>query len=211
MATNNHSIPNLSLSPRPVDSCHGNSNSNSKMQKQDKEEEQEQDQEQEVEQEQVIGHCDLDLSSLLPDEVLEFILSLASPYGELRAARQVNRRWRRCAHTVMLRRSRALVRATSDMKLRWKRAGRMAANVAAIFPPSSHANKAAPPTIQISKRYSHSACYDDVTLSMFVFGGCTCTSSTFNDLWRLDMTTRTWSRPAATGSYPSPKVRICSF
>ncbi len=41
---------------------------------------------------------------------------------------------------------------------------------------------------------------------MYVFGGCTSTSTTFNDLWRLDCTTRTWSRPISTGTYPSPKA-----
>jgi len=59
---------------------------------------------------------------------------------------------------------------------------------------------------QITKRYSHSAVYDDGTLSMFVFGGCTSTSTTFNDLWRLDLTTRTWHRPISGGTYPSPKA-----
>ena len=36
--------------------------------------------------------------------------------------------------------------------------------------------------------------------------GCTSTSTTFNDLWRLDPTTREWSKPLATGAYPSPKA-----
>ena len=43
---------------------------------------------------------------------------------------------------------------------------------------------------------------------MYVFGGCTSTSTTFNDLWRMDLTTRTWERPLATGTYPSPKVSL---
>ena len=42
--------------------------------------------------------------------------------------------------------------------------------------------------------------------SVFIFGGCTSTSTTFNDLWRLDPTKREWSRPLATGAYPSPKA-----
>lgn len=41
---------------------------------------------------------------------------------------------------------------------------------------------------------------------MYVFGGCTATSTTFNDLWRLDLDTRTWVRPITMGSYPSPKA-----
>merc|ERR1712226_247815 len=41
---------------------------------------------------------------------------------------------------------------------------------------------------------------------MYIFGGCTSTATTFNDLWRLDLTTRRWHRPIATGTYPSPKA-----
>lgn len=41
---------------------------------------------------------------------------------------------------------------------------------------------------------------------MYVFGGCTSTNTTFNDLWKLNLTTRLWVRPLPTGSYPSPKA-----
>ena len=41
---------------------------------------------------------------------------------------------------------------------------------------------------------------------MYVFGGCTSTSSTFNDLWELELNTRTWRRPQSMGAYPSPKA-----
>ena len=56
----------------------------------------------------------------------------------------------------------------------------------------------------IGKRHSHSACiYEN---SMYVFGGCTATCTTFNDLWRLDLDSRQWVRPITMGSYPSPKA-----
>ncbi|XP_067002520.1 F-box only protein 42 isoform X2 [Anabrus simplex] len=41
---------------------------------------------------------------------------------------------------------------------------------------------------------------------MYVFGGCTSTSTTFNDLWRLDLNKRQWVRPLTMGTYPSPKA-----
>lgn len=44
---------------------------------------------------------------------------------------------------------------------------------------------------------------------MYVFGGCACTMTTFNDLWRLDLTSRQWSRLCITGTtgiYPAPKA-----
>lgn len=49
----------------------------------------------------------------------------------------------------------------------------------------------------ITERYSHSACYHDK--SVYIFGGCTSTSTTFNDLWRFDLNKRQWIRPLAIG------------
>lgn len=56
----------------------------------------------------------------------------------------------------------------------------------------------------ITKRYCHSASIHGN--SMYVFGGCTSASTTFNDLWRLDLTKRQWIRPLTMGTYPSPKA-----
>uniref|UniRef100_F6YWZ1 F-box protein 42 n=1 Tax=Xenopus tropicalis TaxID=8364 RepID=F6YWZ1_XENTR len=52
------------------------------------------------------------------------------------------------------------------------------------------------------------ACYYDANQSMYVFGGCTQSScnAAFNDLWRLDLNSKEWIRPLASGSYPSPKA-----
>lgn len=56
----------------------------------------------------------------------------------------------------------------------------------------------------VSERYSHCACYHNK--SMYIFGGCTHTCTTFNDLWRLDLTTGEWVRPLATGD----PIRECA-
>ena len=41
---------------------------------------------------------------------------------------------------------------------------------------------------------------------MYVFGGCTATNTTFNDLWRFDLSVHEWTRLLTTGTYPSPKA-----
>lgn len=41
---------------------------------------------------------------------------------------------------------------------------------------------------------------------MFVFGGGSSTETTFNDLWRFDLSSRNWVRPISMGTYPSPKA-----
>ncbi|XP_018572049.1 F-box only protein 42 [Anoplophora glabripennis] len=129
---------------------------------------------------------DNSLVDSLPDEVLEFILSLIPPYKDLHDCMQVSKRWRRCVLNVVRTRQRNLYRAINDFDVRWER-----------ITPADMA-----PTI--TKRYSHTAVVHEN--SMFVFGGCTCAMTTFNDLWRLDLSKRQWIRPLAMGTYPSPKA-----
>ncbi|XP_032676240.1 F-box only protein 42 isoform X2 [Odontomachus brunneus] len=122
----------------------------------------------------------------LPDELLEYILSLVPPYKTLESCKFVCKRWRRTTEVVIARNEAHFQRSVAVGSLLW------------YSLPSIHG----PPTI--GKRHSHSACiYDN---SMYVFGGCTSTWTTFNDLWQLDLDTRTWMRPITMGSYPSPKA-----
>lgn len=64
---------------------------------------------------------------------------------------------------------------------------------------TSHAQK----ENRIAGRYSHSSVVHGD--SMFIFGGGTFEATNFNDLWRFDLSTRTYIRPLSTGSYPPPK------
>ncbi|KAL2750713.1 F-box only protein 42 isoform X1 [Vespula maculifrons] len=122
----------------------------------------------------------------LPDELLEYILSLIPPYKDLQECKLVSKRWFRATKNVIEHNEAHFRKAVSFGALFWS-----------LWP-----KKTRMPTI--SKRHSHSACiYEN---SMYVFGGCTATSTTFNDLWRLDLDTRTWVRPITMGSYPSPKA-----
>ncbi|XP_071448808.1 F-box only protein 42-like [Hetaerina americana] len=122
----------------------------------------------------------------LPDEVLEYIISLTSSYKDLEECKVVCKRWHRSVLNVIRFKKYNLHRAIAENNVQWQHVR-----------PLDMA-----PTI--TKRYSHSACcYGN---SMYVFGGCTSTSTTFNDLWRLDLTRRQWVRPLSMGSYPSPKA-----
>lgn len=56
---------------------------------------------------------------------------------------------------------------------------------------------------RIAARYSHSAVVHGD--SMFIFGGGTFEATNFNDLWRFDLSTRSYVRPLSTGCYPPPK------
>lgn len=122
----------------------------------------------------------------LPDELLEYILSLIPPYKDLQVCKLVCKRWWRAAKNVIARNETHFQKSIAYGSLLWNSL------------PSTHW------VPMIGKRHSHSACtYNN---SMYVFGGCTATCTTFNDLWRLDLDTRTWVRPITIGSYPSPKA-----
>ena len=77
---------------------------------------------------------------------------------------------------------------------------------AAAAPAGSNSSSTTPHVIEVGKRYSHSAAFHPGSDSIFVFGGCTSSATTFCDLWRLDLTTRTWHLMQTTGTYPSPKA-----
>ncbi|KAI4502377.1 hypothetical protein M0802_002289 [Mischocyttarus mexicanus] len=122
----------------------------------------------------------------LPDELLEYILSLIPPYKDLQECRLVSKRWCRATKNVIDHNEAHFRKAVSCGALIWN-----------LCPKKNQMH-------MISKRHSHAACiYKN---SMYVFGGCTATLTAFNDLWRLDLDTRTWIRPITMGSYPSPKA-----
>lgn len=121
----------------------------------------------------------------LPEEVFEFILSFLSPYNDLKNCMLVCKSWRKSVKHAVKRMQHEFIKAISEMHINW-----------------CHLTPDPGPTI--TKRYSHSACCQGT--SMYVFGGCTSTSTTFNDLWRLDLASRRWIRPLSMGTYPSPKA-----
>lgn len=122
----------------------------------------------------------------LPDVLLEYILSLIPPYKDLEECKLVSKRWFCATQNVIHYNKTHFHKSVAYGSLLW----------------NPCTPKQRMPTI--AKRHSHSACtYEN---SMYVFGGCTATCTTFNDLWRLDLDTRTWVRLITKGNYPSPKA-----
>ncbi|XP_046362016.1 F-box only protein 42-like [Haliotis rufescens] len=121
----------------------------------------------------------------LPEEILEIILAKLSPYRDLKSAKLVCKQWHRLVTGVTQKLYENFQQCIKTSSVAWT-------------PFQAEAG----PTI--TERYSHCACYYDK--SLYVFGGCTSTNTTFNDLWRFDLATRQWIRPLAMGTYPSPKA-----
>lgn len=55
-----------------------------------------------------------------------------------------------------------------------------------------------------TERHSHSSAI--IGHNLYVFGGLSATSTSYNDLWIFNLNDKTWLRPMSTGSYPSPKA-----
>ncbi|XP_070207783.1 F-box only protein 42-like [Littorina saxatilis] len=121
----------------------------------------------------------------VPEEVLEMIFGHLSPYADLKSSMLVCRQWHRVVSDLIVKLQRNFHQMLRASEMTW-----------------SFIASEQPPTI--TDRFSHSACY--FHQSMYIFGGCSATNTTFNDLWRFDLTTRQWARPVASGTYPSPKA-----
>ena len=55
----------------------------------------------------------------LPDEVLDYILSLVSTYGDLRSCHRVSHRWKNAVHRVAHNHGLAIEKAMPEMRLLW--------------------------------------------------------------------------------------------
>uniref|UniRef100_A0A803VU02 F-box protein 42 n=1 Tax=Ficedula albicollis TaxID=59894 RepID=A0A803VU02_FICAL len=122
----------------------------------------------------------------LPEEVLEYILSFLSPYQEHKTAALVCKQWYRLIKGVAHQCYHGFIKAVQEGNIQWE---------SRTYPY---------PGTPITQRFSHSACYYDANQSMYVFGGCTQSScnAAFNDLWRLDLNSKEWIRPLASGELP---------
>lgn len=144
----------------------------------------------------------------LPAEVLRYILSHLSPYGDLPNCKLVCKYWYESVAGKLLIQffdnievTYCFFAATLDAQATKFRASIRTANVQWFYYNPQEAPR-------ISARYSHSCCLHSNL--MYIFGGCTAGKTTFNDLWTFDLLSRQWIRPLASGSYPPPKA-CCSM
>ncbi|KXJ69261.1 hypothetical protein RP20_CCG028040 [Aedes albopictus] len=122
----------------------------------------------------------------LPNEILEFIFGLIPPYQDLEQCSAVCKRWASLAMNVQMRKRATLQKGLLDFNLCWRR------EVLNSQTPS------------IAARFAHASSLH--RNSMYVFGGASSYDTTFNDLWRFDLSRREWIRPISMGTYPSPKA-----
>ncbi|CAD7011270.1 unnamed protein product [Ceratitis capitata] len=148
-----------------------------------------------------IGSVHLDS---LPEEILEFILTYLPPYRDLECCRLVCKRWNAVVKNLIRRSKLNLHKGLIEYRLRWEIFSQQTATNVAESKYLAK-NLSIPPTQPpiIAGRFSHSTVRHGN--SMYVFGGGSSSDTTFNDLWRFDLSEMIWERPLSMGSYPSPK------
>lgn len=119
----------------------------------------------------------------LPEELLERIFSFTSQYTDYESISRVCVKWNRIIDGLRILNRTTFFDCLENGKIYWKRFD----------------NRFSP-----SQRHSHSSCRVDNKL--YIFGGLSGTSTSYNDLWLFDLSLKTWSRPVCNGSFPSPKA-----
>ncbi|CAF3202581.1 unnamed protein product [Rotaria socialis] len=126
----------------------------------------------------------------LPEEILLRIFRSLLPYKDYASIRLVCRQWERLWRVIKSWRMNtfydSLSLSTSSVSIHWH----------LIDPPAK---------FNLTPRFSHSVCYVDSKRMLYVFGGNRDMATSLNDFWSLDLSTRSWERILATGSYPPPK------
>ncbi|CAL8111450.1 unnamed protein product [Orchesella dallaii] len=128
----------------------------------------------------------------LPDEILENIFARVSPYNDLDSIRQVCKRWYTVSKKVISSLQSNFEQSVIDGNLQCE-------VISAPIPEQGQRLGSC-----ISERFGHMCGYYDKAI--YVVGGTTNTPTTFNDMWKFDLSNRLWSRCLASGQYPTPKA-----
>lgn len=119
----------------------------------------------------------------LPEEILERIFSFTSQYTDYLNISQVCIKWKRIIDGLRILNKTTFFDCLENGRIYWK----------------SFENKFSP-----AQRHSHSSCR--VENDLYIFGGLSGTSTSYNDLWLFNLSQKTWCRPLCNGSFPSPKA-----
>lgn len=123
------------------------------------------------------------INQKLPEEMLEKIFSFTSQYKDYINISEVCVKWYRIIVGLRQLNKATFNESLENGQIYWK----------------CFENKFSP-----TQRHSHSSAR--VGDRLFIFGGLSGTTTSYNDFWVFDLNTKTWYRPTTTGAYPSPKA-----
>lgn len=153
----------------------------------------------------------------LPEELIIKILSYLSPYTDTKSARLVNRKWLRLITAIEHQSHRLFLKCVKSHNIMWKVNKQRSYDVTDVLLPGSKSEKPfrrviqKPNTNVPSPRFSHSS----VILGqyMYIFCGTSSefnTGSTYNDLYKFDLSNHVWQKIKAEGLLPAPR-ECCTF
>jgi F-box protein 42 len=128
------------------------------------------------------NYSEFDINNL-PAEILERIFSFTSQYKDYVNLSRVCKKWHSIIENLRQVNKKTFAESFHNGQIKWQ-------CVEEKFAPT--------------QRHSHSC----VRLNdkLYVFGGLSGTSTSYNDLWIFDLNEKKWSRPNTSGAYPSPKA-----
>ncbi|XP_075588290.1 F-box protein 42 isoform X2 [Dermatophagoides farinae] len=152
----------------------------------------------------------------LPTLAIEFILSQLT-YYQLLQIRLVSRHWYSLIQEYLSRADRNFFINLTNYRVQWVAVKEQvkycnqhqsqkstAANAEFKYELNLNSSKKLRTIPRMSPRLHHLACYVDNY--MYVYGGCVSLTTTYNDLWRFDTTSKHWSRIVAEGTLPLPRL-----
>ncbi|XP_002165313.3 F-box only protein 42 [Hydra vulgaris] len=156
--------------------------------------------------------------SELPDEIIIKIFSYLSPYTDIKHSKLVNRKWNRIISTNESHSKKIFYESLHNGNIKWQIHKQSSYNIIDTLVPGTWSGKTRRSKVQLPNinipfpRFSHSA----VVLGRYLYVFCGSTSesnfssSTYNDLHRLDLSMRTWQKVKTEGLMPAPR-ECCSM
>ena len=158
-----------------------------------------------------------DFFNHIPEEIILKILSYLSPYTDTKNAKLVNRRWNRLISSIEHHNDRVFLEAVKTSNIMWQIHKLRSYDITDTLVPGTPQNGKVRTKVKRQNknvpapRFSHAAVI--MGQYLYVFGGSSSESpsgSTFNDLFRLNLSNRSWEKCQPEGLLPAPR-ECCTF
>jgi len=153
-----------------------------------------------------------DFFNHLPEELILKVLSYLSPYTDTKTAKLVNRRWNRLISSIERHNDRVFHEAIRTSNIMWQIHKLRSYDITDTLVPGTHRKGAVRTKVKRqnknvpSPRFSHAAVI--MRQYLYIFSGSNseyASGSTYNDIYRLDLSSHTWERVQANGLHPAPR------
>ena len=156
---------------------------------------------------------DFSFFNVLPDELVIKILSYLSPYTDTKSAKLVNKKWNEIINFNQVHNRKVFLESIENLSIMWKIRTQRCYDISETLIPHPYKGRTNYRTKTLRSnnnipqgRFAHGC----VVLGqyMYIFGGSiseTRNSSTFNDLYKLDLSTYTWQKVKTDGLLPAPR------